>query len=232
MNTSPAVTVCIVPSARRRTKRPLSSMVSNWPVSSPSARRHANGLAEARGAREPVGADRGKARAAVPLRQAGGHRGRQRRKQALGRGADAGRGKIGRRKFGPGRMMHAVDADADHDRRPLALDQDAGELVAVDQEVVRPFQREPRRRGPECARSSGVVQRQRRDERQFRQALRRRRIGEEQAGVEIARLGHPGAAAPAAARGLAARGDPQRAALARARQPQRLPRWSSRSCRG
>jgi hypothetical protein len=52
------------------------------------------------GAREPVGADRGKARAAVPLREAGGHRAPQRREQAF-RGADAAlaRSVAG---FGPG----------------------------------------------------------------------------------------------------------------------------------
>ena len=43
-----------------------------------------------------------------------------------------------------------VDADADHDRRrlrrvPGRLDQDAGELAVVDQHVVRPLQRKPRR---------------------------------------------------------------------------------------
>ena len=54
--------------------------------------------------------------------------------------------------IGAGRMVHAIDADADRDGRALALDQDAGELVAVDQEIVRPFQHQPRRRAPECVR--------------------------------------------------------------------------------
>src|ERR1041385_9027766 len=41
----------------------------------------------------------------------------------------------------------------------------------------------------------------------------RRRIGEQQAGVEISRLRHPGIAAPAAPRGLPRRRDPQGTAL-------------------
>ena len=230
-NTSPAATVCIVPSARRRTKRPVSSMVSNWPASSPSPDLTRIGL--------PTPAARASQSARIAAKPAprfhcarrGDHRGRQRREQAFRRGADAGGGEIGRRKIGAGRMMHAIDADPDRDARPLALDQDAGELVAVDQKIIRPFQHQPIGQARDAP-ADGVVQRERRDERQLGKALRRRRIGEQQARVEIAGLRHPGAAAPAAPRGLALRGDPQRPALAVARQRAALPHWSSRSCRG
>jgi hypothetical protein len=38
-------------------------------------------------------------------------------------------------------MIDAVDADAEDDRRALPFNQNSGNLVAVDQEIVRPFQR-------------------------------------------------------------------------------------------
>ena len=52
--------------------------------------------------------------------------------------------------------------------------------------------------------------------------LHRRRLGEQQARVEIARRRNPGAAAPAAARGLPLGGDPERAVAAFMRQTQSL----------
>ena len=151
------------------------------------------------------------------------------REQALRRGADAGGGKIGRRIVGAVRMMHAIDADPDRDASAaLALDQDAGELVAVDQQIVRPFQHEPRRPGPGCVRRWRRAARAPRRTTARGRRVRRRRIGQQQARIEIAGLRHPGAAAPAAPRGLLVRGDPQRPALARARQRAAPRHWSSR----
>ena len=114
--------------------------------------RDADGLAEAGGAREPVVADRGKACAAVPLRQPRRHRGRKRGEHALGRGAHARRREVGRGKCRAGRMVHAIDADADRDRAALAFDQDAGELAAVDQARRSAISAQAVPRGPECAR--------------------------------------------------------------------------------
>ena len=221
MNTSPAATACIVPSGRRRTKRPEASRASKVPAVSPSPVFTRTGLPIPAARDKPVRANCGEARTAIPLREPRHQRGRERREQAVRRGADAGRGEIGRGMFGAVRVVRAVDADADHNRRALAFDQDAGELVAVDQEVIGPFQQHAAGEARN-ARGDGVVQRQGSDERQFGKAVRRRRVGEQQARIEIAGLRHPGASAAAAARGLGFCGDPQRRALARARKPQRL----------
>ena len=66
------------------------------------------------------------------------------------------------------------------------------------------------------------MERERRHERELGSAIGGSRVGEQQAGVEIAALGHEGAAAPSAARRLLRRRDPQRAALAQPRLRQRL----------
>jgi hypothetical protein len=71
-------------------------------------------------------------------------------------------------------------------------------------------------------RGNRIIHRKRCNERQLGRPLGRRWIGEQQADVEIARLRHPHAPAPAAARALAVRRDPQRPALALARQCQRF----------
>ena len=62
---------------------PLSSSASKRPGELAVGEAHAHRLAEAGGAREPVGADGGKALAAVPLREAAEHLGRQRARTAL-----------------------------------------------------------------------------------------------------------------------------------------------------
>ena len=152
---------------RRRTKRPRVVERLEGARALAFGGRHADRLAEARGAREPVGADRGKARAAVPLRQPRHHRGRQRREQAFGRGADAGRGEIGRGKFGAGRMMRAVDADADARpprprlrsgcRRTCCGRSGGHSAISAPAAPASPGMRA----------ADGVMQRQRRDERQL-----------------------------------------------------------------
>ena len=104
--------------------------------------------------------------------------------------------------------------------RALAFDQDAGELAAVDQQVVRPFQRDALLKATDTA-GDGVMHRERRDERQLGRAVGRRGVGQQQAGVKVAGLRHPFAAAAATTGTLPRRGDPQRPPLAgtRARQP-------------
>ena len=106
-------------------------------------------------------------------------------------------------------------------RLALAFDQDAGELVQPQQHIVRPFELEQRPE-PRRAVAQGIVQRQRRHERQLRRQRLGRRLAQQQRGVEIARRRDPRAAAPAAPGALALRGDPQRPALAGARTRQRL----------
>ena len=177
----------------------------------------------------------GKARAAVPLREP---RRPSRRDSAANRlsGDGATPAAASRSRDSPCRpgwcaqltpMPIATTAVA-----ALALDQDAGELVAGDQQIVRPFQGEPRRRGPGCA-GDRVVHASAATNDSSAQRVRRRRIGQQQARVEIAGLRHPGRGrAGRGPRSASSRRDPQRPALARARHAQRLARWSSRSCRG
>ena len=117
-------------------------------------------------------------------------------------------------------MARAIDADADRDRAaspPSPSIRMPANFLPVEQQIVRPFDRKLRLQ-PGGELGDRVVDRERRDERQFRPMLGRRRVGEQQAREEIAGLRHPGAAAPAAARALALGGDPQRA-RARPRAP-------------
>ena len=145
--------------------------------------------ADAGGARDPVGADLGKAGAAPPLRKPLRHGRSQRFEQCLGRNRGALAFQIGRRIGRLRRVTFAIDADADGNgqriRSPLALDENAGELGAAAEKIVRPFQRQslPQRRR---AGSDRVIQRQHGDERKLRRAVRRRRIGQQQRGVEVA----------------------------------------------
>ena len=122
-------------------------------------------------------------------------------------------------------MVPAIDANTDGDGefpcRPLAFDEDAGELGTAAKNVIRPFQREI---GAQVRRAieDGVVERQRGDERQFRGAFSRRRIDQKQRRIEVARLGNPRISPPATARGLLPGYDPERTVLAAARQRQRF----------
>ena len=152
-NTSPAATVCIVPSGKA--EHQAARFVDGFELAGKLAiaRLDADRLAEpaarasqsARIAAKPAPRFHCARRATIARRQ--------RREQAFGRGADARRGEIGRRIVGAVRMMRAIDADPDrHASCPLALDQDAGELVAVDQQIVRPFQHQPIGAGPGCVR--------------------------------------------------------------------------------
>ena len=116
-STSPAATACIVPSARRRTKRPR--LVDGLELARRARRPAAPRGSACRGPRRARASRRGSrqsprrgpiARAARPSRADSAAN------SVLGRRADAGGGEIGRGKVGAGRVMRAVDADAD--RRP------------------------------------------------------------------------------------------------------------------
>ena len=117
MNTSPAAMVW---RCRRQAQHQAAGLVERLETAGEFAigEAHAHVFAEPGGAREPVGADGGKALAAVPLRQA-------RRaswptsalNSACGRDRGAGGGEIGRGIIGIRRMARAIDADADRRRR-------------------------------------------------------------------------------------------------------------------
>ena len=224
----PTVIASSLPAGRRSISRPMRSSVSNLPASSRSGSRTTMSPPMPAAWRQPLGADRGKARAAVPLREARHHGARQRAEDSSSGVTAAPSRRQARRRIGRGL---ADDARSSPRSRPrparspaiaLGLDQDAGELRAVEQQIVRPFELErgtQRRRSlcrPHRARASAD------HEAELRQMRRRRRIGQQQAGVEIARLRGPDIAAPAAPGGLARRRDPQRPALPGARARQRL----------
>ncbi len=98
--------------------------------------------------------------------------------------------------------------------KPFAFEQDAARLLAADQDIVRPLDLERlgtpaagRIRIASCtatATASGSEPRR----------SSRRRIDQQQRGIEIAGFGDPGPAATAAAAGLAVRGDPEPPAIA------------------
>ena len=76
------------------------------------------------------------------------HRGRERLEQRGWRNRGPGGRKIGRGIISLRGMVCAIDTDADGDRGfvpAFALDQYAGKLLAAEQEVVRPFDRQQRR---------------------------------------------------------------------------------------
>ena len=166
-----------LPSGRRSTRPPASSSVSKRPDKLAVGKPHADVVAEAGGAREPVGADGGKALARVPLRQPAQHLGRQRGEQRLGATRGAGGRQIGRRIVGVGRMAGAIDANPD--RRPRRSSPAA----------LSPSIRMPANFAPSSRRSFGhliascglsvgrdlrdrVMDRERRDERQLRPSAR------------------------------------------------------------
>ena len=119
--------------------------------------------------------------------------------------------------------MHAVHADANGHGKSgfdiLAFDQNAGKLLPSAENVIRPFQRKffAQRGG---AIDDRVKNGKRGDERQLRCVLGRGRIANEQRGVEIAGRRNPCVAAPAAARSLLPRRDPERPRFAAPRQRQ------------
>ena len=138
---------------------------------------------------------------------------------------DARGREIGGGKCGAGRMMPAVDADADRRRRAPAASPSIrmpASLRRRSEHVIRPFQRQSlrerwdtRRRSHHAARAPRRTTAAARDPAAPASVSSRR-------GVEIAGLRRPGAAAPAAAGGLRCGGDPQRPALAGARARQRF----------
>ena len=122
--------------------------------------------------REPVGADRRKARAAIPLREPRDHRAATARANSVSgvTATPCGR-KIGRRIGVPAGWCAQLTPMPDDGRGlaadALAFDQDAGELGAVEQQIVRPFQRELAAQAPARPSRDRVVHRQRRHEGQF-----------------------------------------------------------------
>jgi hypothetical protein len=117
-------------------------------------------------------------------------------------------------------MVRAIHPDTDHDgqaaaRADLALDQNTSALLAGQQQIVRPFEPQLLRQR-HGFRHDRVAQRQDRDKGEFRRALERRRIAQQQARIEIARRRVPGTAEPAAAGGFCLRCDPERRAFAAA----------------
>ena len=198
---------------------------SKRPVSSRSGSRTRMSCAEAGGALEPVGADGGEALPAPPLRQPPRHGGAQ----APRTGAPASPGRRPRPDRSPDGCVSAGCAAqltpmpmATAKRRlAVALDQDAGELLAAEQQIVRPFHLQ---RGPELRRAFAhrVMQRQRGDEGQLRRQRRRRRLARAAAWRRDCPAATPRRCRGGRGRRSALRGDPQRPALAGARKRQRL----------
>ena len=101
-------------------------------------------------------------------------------------------------------MMGEIDAEADHHRIALPLEQDARQLGAVDDDVVRPFDPRARREARD-----GLVQRHSGDQ---RKAWRRRVLGidpDEGGGIEIAGRRLPAPALPPLPARLALGAKPQ-----------------------
>ena len=137
--TSPAWMTRKPPSAKRRRSAPLSSRPSNRPSPSAVESGVPSGWAAASQAAR-TGARPSRAPAAEP---GGRSRRRAARAKASGRAPAAAPRLVG----GPVEivgMMGEVDAEAEDHRIALALEQDAGELGAVDEQVVGPF--DPRSR--------------------------------------------------------------------------------------
>lgn len=103
-------------------------------------------------------------------------------------------------------MAYEIDPKAEHDDLANPLEQYAGELQAVEQQIIGPFYRQTRGRDVALG---GVIKRDCGDQ---RQGLRRRVIAaqaDEAADVEIAGRRGPIAAAPSAPGGLAFGAQPQ-----------------------
>ena len=224
-NTSPAVIACKPPSARRSSNRPCSSSASKRPKNSrPESRTRisppmpaARAIQSARMAAKPAPCAHCASRSTILPDNAAN--------RSSADDGGAGRGQIGRRISGLFGMVQAVHADTDSDGKfvgnALAFDQNTRKLSAAAENVIRPFQRQGiAQAGSEL--DDGVMNRESGDERQFRRAFGRRRIAQQERRVEIAGRGDPRVAAPAAARRLPLRGDPQRTALAATRQRQRF----------
>src|SRR6185312_16284727 len=106
--------------------------------------------------------------------------------------------------------MGEIDADADGQPAGPTLQQQAGQLLALSQHVIGPFNRDAGG-GGEVRRHLG--RRQRGSEGQLPGDALRRGGPQQQGRRQIARPGIPGPAAPAPARTLARGGDPERTVL-------------------
>ena len=152
------------------TMHPASSTDSKVPANSLQRRARPDGLADARGALEPVGADRGEP-GGGELRLAAGVGGRQKIQKRLraqigaGLRAHADRRDGARLELPRLRRLRKVDAEADGEMRVRlrrAFQQDARDLPAAEKHVVGPL--DLHRRGAAGKPGKHVVKRQRRHE--------------------------------------------------------------------
>ena len=168
------------PVGQRSTKRPLLVDASrNVPRELAVADRARDRLAEPGGARRASGADRGEARARGPIAPAApSWRPTAPRTGSPAMHADAGGGKIGRRI-----RQCRPDGCTQLTPMPITTRAPSGALApragcrracAVEQDIVRPFQRERAPRAPGMRPATASCTRERRDERQLAAALRRR----------------------------------------------------------
>ena len=216
------------------------------PVQRARRRSTATGSPRPAARREPRRADRGEACAARPTRSSRRPwRAASAANSVLGVTGDAAGGEIGRRIggiVGMVRQLTPKPMTTASGRRPrFALDQDAGELGAAEQDVVRPFEREasaPRRRTAgdrvDAARAPAT-------KRELRRERRRRRVDQQQRSVEVARAARPRPGRAGRAR-RSARRRRSRAARARRRarsanasalvEPTRVERRRRRKLRG
>ena len=204
--------------AARRSRRGRRTCPRRPPLTSARAERMGGG--------EPGGADR---REALPRASARSQRGEASARLGCSSGvgrmpasAEAGRGAVEIL-----RMVREVDAEADDHRVALALEQDAGELGAVDEEVVGPF--DPR--AGRVWRDDRLVQRDGGDQRE----RRRGRIARLEPDQGARRGDCPAATATPCPAGPCRRSAARRAARGlparRRARARRRRRWSSRSRR-
>jgi hypothetical protein len=104
-----------------------------------------------------------------------------------------------------------VHAEAQHDDVIPPLEQDAGELAAIEQQIIGPFDRQPRRRRELAGR---IVQRDGGEQRQCLGGRVSAPQADEAADVQIAGCRGPIPALPAPPRGLALGAQPQPLGLA------------------
>ena len=215
-NTSPAVTIRLAaigraapggrPRRALRSGRRVRASASRTRMRSPSPAARAS--QSARIAAKPV--------AAIPLRQPRRHRADSAANSAVRRDAAPAGREIGGRDSGAGRMVRAIDADADgHDhllspspsiRMPATWRRRAAGRSAISARASARSAARPSTTAS-CTASAATND-------SCGAASGRRRIGQQQAGVQIAGHRDPRAAAAAAAGALLRGGDPQRPALA------------------
>jgi hypothetical protein len=180
-------------------------------------------LANSCGALKPRCTDAGKTGATAPLMKTGLHRRRQTVEQRRSAYVGPLGGNACCRKFGCVRMITAIhaDADSDRDRVALAFDQNAADLTSRAQQVVGPFEGQPRRKRRRGG-GDGIMKPEPGYEGKLRRHRRRRRIDQHQRRVEISSRRRPGPAAPSPSCALLPGYNPNRAALSGARAPKRF----------